>query len=102
MTLRDLKYKIKPVCEYAMLEGKNTDWCSVIESIGIIETEWDFTNGFDFFEDEEFTDLVKDLLEAVEVAYALGDSEEQRVFRLYLIGQIYNKVIKWNTIGCGK
>ena len=95
MTLRDLKYKIKPVCEYAMLEGKNTDWCSVMESFAIIEGEWDFQDGFDFFEDEEFSDLVKDLVEAIEVAYALGDSEEAKVFRLYLIGQIYNKIIKW-------
>lgn len=95
MTLRDLKYKIKPVCEYAMLEGKNTDWCNVMESFAIIEGEWDFTNGFDFFEDDEFVSLVNDLVELVEIAYTLGDSEEQRVYRLYIIGQIYNIIIKW-------
>lgn len=95
MELRDLKYKIKPVCEYAMLEGKNTDWCNVMETFAIIEGEWDFQDGFDYFEDEEFSDLVKHLVEAIEVAYALGDSDKQRVFRLNLIGQIYNKVNEW-------
>lgn len=95
MTLRDLKYKIKPVCEYAMLEGKNTDWCNVMQSFAIIEGEWNFTDGFDYFEDKEFSDLVKALVEVLEIAYDFGDSDEQRVFRLYLIGQIYNKVIKW-------
>lgn len=78
-----------------MLGGKNTDWCNVMESFGIIEGEWDFTDGFDFFEDEEFTTLVKDLVEAIEIAYAFGETEESRVFKLYLIGQIYNIIIKW-------
>lgn len=95
MEKRDLKYKVKTVCEYAMLNGENTDWLNVVESIGDIESEYNSNSGFDFFEDKDFVKLLEELVTAVDVLYTLGDSNESKVFRLYLISKIYDRVIKW-------
>lgn len=98
MEKRDLKYKVKTVCEYAMLNGENTDWLNVVESIGDIESEYNSNSGFDFFEDKDFVKLLEELVTAVDVLYTLGDSNESKVFRLYLISKIYDRVIKWKVV----
>lgn len=97
MEKRDLKHKIMPICEYAMLEGRNTDWINVIESIGIVEGEYNSNSGFDYLDEKEFVELIERLLEAVEIMATLGESESAIVYKLSLISKIYFNVQKWNV-----
>lgn len=97
MEKRDLKHKIMPICEYVMLEGRNTDWINVIESIGIVEGEYNCNSGFDYLDEKEFVELIERLLEAVEIMVTLGESESATVYKLSLISKIYLNVQKWNV-----
>ena len=95
MTKRDLKYKIKPICEYAMLNGENTDWGNVIESLNSVETEYNPNIGFNTFDDKDFVEVYDNISQAINILYTMGDSNESKIFRLYLISKLYDIVIKW-------
>lgn len=97
MDNRELKIKVKNICEYAMLEGKNTDWDKVLESFALLEEEYDSVSGFDIFEDKEFTGVLTDIVESIEILYTFGDSEKAKVLRLYLIYRLYDIVMSWKN-----
>ena len=97
MDKRTLKGKIKAICEYALEEGKNTDWYNVIESFGLLEEEYDSVDGFQFL-DEDIVMNLETLIDLVGTEELLGKGEKVDISKLMCIVGIYQCVNRWNTL----
>lgn len=95
MEKRDLKYKLKAICDYCLLEGRNTDWDNVIESLSDLEVEYNSYIGFDALGDNEFSSLLDDLVEGIGRGLTFGDDDGTIVYKLLCIANIYKEIQKW-------
>ena len=102
MTKRDVKVAMMAICDYCLLEGRNTDWTKVCESIGKIESEFDAEYGFNalMFSDFHLMNIcckIEGLMESVDRGLTFGEDEGTIVFKLLYIADIYRDLQKWNV-----
>lgn len=100
---RDVKIAMMAICDYCLLEGRNTDWAKVCESIGKIESEFDAENGFNALMSSDFHFMgickkIEGLLESVDRGLTFGEDERTIVYKLLCIADIYRDLQKWDTI----
>lgn len=98
MEKRDLKYKIKGICDYCLLEGKNTNWNDVFESLSNLEDEYNSNIGFDALGDVEFCSLLDNLVEGLARLLTFGEDDGTNVYTLLCIADIYRHIQKWDVI----
>lgn len=94
MTKRDVKYKVIGVCDYCLLEGKNTNWdmvensfCDIMAEVNVDQDEYKILR-----------DVVDFLLDSIERGRLLGEDEKTIVFRMLLVSDIYRIVQKWDVL----
>lgn len=96
---RDLKYGVKEICDYALLEGKNTDWVSVVDSFGRLEEKYDSYMGFDCSDvDEDFCSKLEELIDSVSRGQMFGEDDGTIKFKLLLMADIYRNIEKWDIV----
>lgn len=88
--MKYLKNRILAICEYAMLEGKKTDWDNVYDSFYKIENEYNSETGFEDLNKKEFKKLYKEIRIFYSSAVTIFD-------KLCLISNIYDNVSNWDV-----
>lgn len=95
MTRRDLKVSLQEICDYALLEGRNTNWKNVVESISRIWEEYHNTNPKELEQNPDIAILlsnIESLLDSYARAELFGENDNTIVFKLLCIGDIYRNI----------
>lgn len=92
ITEYDLKYKIRSICEYVFLEGRNTDWKNVIESFKMIADGY-IVEGNKRYDDLE--NLIRRLFKCYYLTtVGFGEDEKTVLNKIRCIIDIYKKTNK--------
>ena len=95
MTKRDLKVSLKEICDYALLEGRNTNWKNVVESISRIWEEYHNTNPTALERDTDIAILlsnIESLIDSYGRSELFGECDNTIVFKLLCISDIYRNI----------
>lgn len=86
--------QVKTVCEYAILEGRNTDWSNVVESLVKLE---DKVEGLELSESElnNFTACVGRLVDMERVIKKYGVDDKTNVYNLLVVNELYRTIQNW-------
>lgn len=86
--------QVKTVCEYAILEGRNTNWSNVVESFVKLE---DKVEGLELSESElnNFTACIGRLVDMERVIKKYGVDDKTNIYNLLVVSELYMTIQNW-------